>query len=446
MVTLAALALSLAGAALVPTSAISQDANGNSSRNVNKSPVDGRTTPKPRCEAAEIVVFCGMPGCNVLLNGAYKGVTDETGQLRFPVPANSTHTVLAYKSGHTTASDKVLLKCGGTKSLSLTIKPLTVTLKVRTNLPHCDIYLNTSANPVGKTDAGGVLEQQVVPSTVLVEARKKGYLSAIKTAYPVAGTGGEVTLVLTPLPASLNISTNVDRASVKVDTSTAVRITRNDRISVTPERHLITVEALGHVPKVFEINPAPDEAVNTSAVLERYPVAELIKQARQLYEQRVFADVITLCKYIFESDRNNATAHALTGVVRLVEHDYANAALHLTQALAGNETIMLAVRRHLRESFDFNRGHDNCKGILILSGTEVEFRAEQNPAENFKVPYNQIEVLAPRLKKETAVYLPTRVTISRGKKRDYNFFANEKELTAGNLPYLELLKLLLSRR
>jgi hypothetical protein len=84
--------------------------------------------------------------------------------------------------------------------------------------------------------------------------------------------------------------------------------------------------------------------------------------------------------------------------------------------------------------------------MLILSGSQVDFRAEQNPAENFRVPYNQIEVLAPRLKKETAVYLPTKVTISKGKKREYNFFAYEKEITAANLPFLELLKLLLSRR
>lgn len=426
--------------------ATSQDVNGNSPKNVNKPVSGGRTVPKPHCEAAEIVLSCGMPGCSVSLDGTYRGVTDQTGQLRLSATANTAHTVSAAKATFEGAEERVTLKCGASKILPLALKRLTVTLRVKTNLPGCDIYLNNSANPVGTSDAQGRFSYQVSPANVLVEARKKGYLSDMEAANLSAGASGEVALVLAPLPAALSISTNVEGAYARVDKGGAVRISRTEKISVTPEAHLITVEALGYVPSIFEINPAPDESVSRAVTLKRYAVAELLKQAQALYDQRAFADVFTLCNYVFESDQNNAAAHRLAGLAYLSEQNYENANLHLQQALAGNETVVFKIRRHARENFELNHGHESCEGTLLLNGSEVEYRAAHYSDENFKVGKDQIEVFAPQLKKGVALYLPTRVTISRGKKKDYNFFSFDRELTSANRGFLELLRMLLSRK
>lgn len=386
-----------------------------------------------------------MPGCNVSLDGSVRGITDETGQLRLTATPNTTHTVSATKANFESANDKVTLKCGASKIVPLTLKRITVTLKVKTNLPGCDIYLNTSPNAVGTTDAQGNLSYQMTPANVLVEARKRGYLSDIKAAN-LSGATGEVSLVLTPLPAALSILTNVEGAYAKVDQARAVRLSRTEKISVTPERHLITVEALGYAPEVVEINPAPDEAVSRAVTLKRYTDDALLKQAQARYDQRAFADVFTLCNYVFESNKNDPTAHRLVGMAYLSEQNYSAAKPHLEQALSGNETIVLRIRRHARESFELNRGHESCDGVLIMNGREVEYRAAHDSGENFKVANDQIEVLAPQLKKGVALYLPAKVTVSRGKKRDYNFFAFDKEITSANRPFLELLQLLLGRK
>ena len=433
------------GGAFLRLPAASQDANGNSPKNVNRPPPGGRPGPRPPCEAAEIIVSCGMPGCNVSLDGAVRGITDDTGQLRLSAAPNTIHSVSATKVNFGAANDKVTLKCGASKIVALTLKRITVTLKVKTNLPGCDIYLNNSPNPVGTTDAQGNLSYQVIPANVLVEARKRGYLSDIKAAN-LSGAIGEVYLVLTPLPAALNISTNVEGAYARVDQARAVAISRTEKISVTPERHVITVEALGYAPEVFEINPAADEVVTRAVKLKPYTADALLKQAQARYDQRAFADVFTLCNYVFESNKNDPTAHRLVGMAYLSEQNYAVANRHLEQALAGNETIVLRIRRHAGENFELNRGHESCDGVLILNGREVEYRAAHDSGENFKVANDQIEALLPQLKKGVALYLPAKVTVSRGKKRDYNFFAFDKEITSANRPFLELLRLLLSRK
>ena len=89
-----------------------------------------------------------------------------------------------------------------------------------------------------------------------------------------------------------------------------------DRVSLTPGRHQVTVEALGYSPATFEVNPAPDEKMTKTVTLERLPAAEMISRAEKLYSQRAYRDVLTLCKYVFELDGNNPPAHRLAGLLK----------------------------------------------------------------------------------------------------------------------------------
>lgn len=202
------------------------------------------------------------------------------------------------------------------------------------------------------------------------------------------------------------------------------------------------MDALGYSPATFEVNPVPDEKITKSITLERLPTAELISRAEKLYSQRAYRDVLTLCKYAFELDGNNPSAHRLAGLTYLAEQDFARAGAHLDRALAANETIRLQVRRHLRESFDLNKGHADCDGVLLLSKNEVEFQGLRDASENYKVPYGQVEITGIQLKKNVALYLGTKVT-PRGKKKEYNFYSFDNELSQAGRLFLNMLQLLL---
>lgn len=427
-----------------------QDANGNSTaggrgggRGESGGSKPPRPAPKPaRCGEGEITVKCSAPGCAVFLNGSSRGTTDPTGELRFSAPSG-THTVVASKPYHEDASAQVRLGCGEPGVVELRPRAKTVRLRVRTSLPECEIYVNGSAAPVGRSDAQGVFDFNVIPSPLLVEARKKGYLSKTQRAN-VSADGGvrEVSLTLEPIKASLTVRANVEGARVSVDGAAETQPAA-ERVLLPPGRRRVTVTALGYAPSTFEVTPGPDDKLTQPVALERLPAAELMSHAERLYAQRAFRDVLTLCGYALEADGNNPTAHRLAGLTYLAEQDFARAGPHLEKALAGGETVRLQVRRHPRESFDLNKGHNDCEAVLLLRKSEVEFQGLRDASENYKVPYEGVEVTGIQLKKNAALYLGARVAVARGRKKEYNFYSFDNELSQAGRPFLNLLQLLL---
>jgi hypothetical protein len=446
-------ALSCIFAALIVGPAFSpraeaQDAEGNSTKNERKKDGnkvrrgDGVTaTPHNKCEDGEIVVRCTVPGCVVTLDQKQTAAADAAGEARFRA-AKGRHTVVAAKPQHEAEAREVPLDCGKTETVELSPKPKAVSLRIRTSLPECDIYVNNSPSPVGKSDAKGVFEYRVIPSPLLVQARKKGYLSEMQRLTVSAGEAvREVAIALEPIKASLSVSANVEGARVSVDGGAEIKPAR-EKLLLTPGKHQITVDALGYVPVTFEVNPAPDEKIAKPLTLERLPVPELMSQAERLYELRAYRDVLTLSEYALESDAANGPAHRLAGLTHMIQQDYRSAGAHLEKALSANETVRLQVRRHPGETFDLTKGHNDCVAVLILNKSEVELQA-RNAAENFKVGYGQVELTGVQLKKNVALYLGTKVTATRGRRREYNFYSFDNELSQTGRPFLNMLQLLL---
>jgi hypothetical protein len=434
---------------LAPLAAM-QDANGNSTKKGEvKTGARTRTgdggvirTPK-KCDAGEIIVRCGMPGCVISVDDNQRGISDSTGELRVQVSGGATHTIAVSKPYYESAKMPLHLACGEATPIEMKPKAKLVALRIRTSLPECDIYLNNSPSPLGRSDAQGVFNYQVVPSMLLVEARKKGYLSQTQqvTVVPEGGTR-EIMLMLEPIKASLSIVSNVEGARARVDGGNETQ-PASERLFLVPGGHRITVVALGYAPNTFEVDPAPGEKITKPITLERLPVAEIMRQAEASFAQRAYADVLTLCGYIFEADADNAPAHRLIGQTYLAGQDYTRAGAHLEKALAANEIVRLQVRRHSHESFDLVKGHDMCEALLILNKSEVEFQGLRDISENFRVPYSQVEVTGIQLKKNTALYLGTKITIARGKKSEYDFYGFDKELSQTSRPFLEMLQRLL---
>ncbi len=420
-------------------------------------PRAGSPTPieKPMevCEDADLVVVCGMPGCEITLEGREstrakfrplgKRITDDLGGFTFQVPGEQWYRVNVSKPGYEPFPPETRrVDCDEQKEMKVALKARPVTLRIRTQPVECDIYLEREQQPAGKSDASGLFSYLLAKPTLLIEARKKGYLSDTKTVLLAPElASSEIVLSLEPISANLLLSSNVPNARFTINDQKISRSVQ-EKIPLAPGRHNISVEALGYTPANFEITVTPEEAVSRQITLERMSIASLRSQATTLFARRAYDDVLKLAQFMREADATNGGAHLLIGMVHIERANFAAAQSHLDQALSGGETVSLQVRRHAGEKFESTKGHDLCEAKLILSKSELEFKSDRNPAENFKVPYNQVQIVGLQLKNRIALYLGTKVNVA-GKRRDYNFYSFDRELSQSGKPYLEMIQRLL---
>lgn len=369
--------------------------------------------------------------------------TDDLGGFTFQVLGEQHYNVKVTKPGYEPFAKEVgRIDCAAQEELKASLLAKPVTLRVRTDPPESEIYLEGQKQPFGKSDAKGLFSYLLSKPTLLIEARRQGYLSATKTIFLAPEVGAkEILLSLEPIKATLRIVSNVETARVSLDTDQTSRLV-TEKIPLSPGRHTITVKALGYAPAEFEVSVKPEETVTKDLKLERLPINALQEQAATFFSKRAYDDVVKLAQYMLEADATNAAANRLLGLVYLERADLGNAQSRFEKALAGGETVVLPVRRHPGEKFETNKGHDACDAQLILSKSELEFKSTRNPAENFRVPYAQVQITGLQVKNSVASYLKTKVTVN-GKNRDYNFYSFDRELSQAGKPYLEMVQRLM---
>lgn len=396
------------------------------------------------CEGAAVLVRCGgIQGCEVKVDGRMLGLTNDRGELLIEGVTKGTHNFAISKQGYNPDSRQLKLDCGASETASLSLRINPVRLRIRTSPAEAEVFTGDPPVSAGRSDARGIFEYTATTPRLLVTARKPGYLddnSPVNVSPDSAQR--EIVLTLKPIPARLSLTTNVEGARARVDGGDAARPLTAEPISLAPGAHRVEVDALGYAPASLEFTAAPDETLKRSVTLERLPVAELVARAEAAFRASAYEDALTLCGYALESDPSAPAAHRIKGMVYLVRQDYAKAEPHLASALAGGETIELHVRRHTRESFDPQKGHEACEGFLYLGKSDIEYRGRQVTGENFKVPYAQVQVIGVQLKKNVAAYLGTKIS-NGGRKQDYNFYSFDREITAAGRPYLEMIQRLL---
>ncbi len=408
---------------------------------------DSTPDPPPEeikpCEAAEVLVRCGLPGCEVRVDGKLRGLTNDEGELRVEPVERGSRTIAVSKQGYEGDSRSFKLACGASETANLSLKIHPVRLRFRTTPPEAEVFFGDPPAAAGRSDAQGLFEYTAHTPRLLVTARKAGYLDDNRrvNVSPDAASR-EVVLTLKAIPAQLSLAANVAGARVRVDKEPPRPLT-SEPVMLAPGPHRVEVDALGYAPSAFEVTTVPGEVLKRPVALERLGVSELTAQAEAALSERAYENALTLCAYVFEKDAGHSAANRVAGLVYVARQDYARAEPHLARALAGGETVELRVRRHPRESFDLLKGHDACEGLLLFGKTEIEYRGRQVATENFKVPYAQAQVAGVLLKKSVAVYLATKVSDARGKKQDYNFYSFDRELTAAGRAYLELIQRLL---
>jgi hypothetical protein len=379
----------------------------------------------------------------VTVDGKLRGLTNDSGELLVEGVPRGTRTIAINKQGYNGDARQITLGCGVSETANLSLKIHPVRLRIRTNPPEVEVLVGDPPVLVGRSDAQGVFEYVANTPRLLVTARRSGYLDDNSPVnVDPAAAHQEVALTLKPIPAKLSIAANVAGTRVRVDKDEPRPLT-GEPILLAPGPHHVEVDALGYVPSALDLTNAPGETLNKTLTLERLPVADLIARAEAALRANAFEDVLTLCRYALESDASAPAAHRLEGMVFVARQDYASAEPHLARALAGGEMVELHVRRHSRENFDMLKGHDICEGLLMISRDGIEYRGSQVTAENFKVPYTQVQIIGVQLKKNVAVYLSTKISDARGKKQDYNFYSFDRELTGAGRPYLEMIQSLM---
>jgi hypothetical protein len=409
--------------------------------------------PASVCEDSDLVVVCGMRGCEISLEGSdskrgrfrqlSKMVTDDLGGYTFQVIGNQFYRVTVTKPGYELFGPEIKkVDCDDQQELKAPLRAKPVTLRIRTQPAESDIYFEGQKQAIGKSDSSGLFTYLLNKPTLLIEARKKGYLSDTRTVLLAPEWASrEVVLSLSAISATLQLTSNVQNARVTIDNSAQSKSV-SERILLPHGQHSISVEALGYVPAKFDLSVRPEESVARQITLERLPLASLQIQAESLFLNRAYDDVLKLAQFMFEADAASPAAHRLVGLVHVERAEFANAQSHLEKALAGSEPVALRIRRHTAEKFELNKGHELCEAQLTLGKSDLEFRSTRNLAENFKVSYDQVQLGSIQLKSSTAAYLSTKVTVN-GKRRDYNFYSFDRELSALGKPYLEMVQRLL---
>lgn len=396
---------------------------------------------EPACEDSDLIVVCGMPGCEITLDGKDRHVTSDLGGFTFQVPGNHGYTVRVTKPGYDPYEDKKYLKCHDYGEVPVRLIGKPVTLRIRTVPTECDIYLDGQKQPKG-SDAQGLFSYLLRNQNVLLEARKPKYLSKTRSiALAPELANGEIVLQLEPLPSKLYLTSNVSDARVTLDNQTNARPLA-ERLLLAPGPHSLTVQALGYAPVKLELMVNPDDSINKEVKLERLPLESLLQQAAVALKDQRYNDALKLCQYVFEIDPTSSAGHRLAGQVYLERADFGNAGSHFAKALAGGESITLRVRRHVGEKFDLNKGHDLCEARLVLGKSDVDFQGSRVTTENFKVPYDQIQIIGLQLKSNRASYLGTKVNVG-GKRHDFNVYSYDSELSQTGKPYLEMIQGLL---
>lgn len=389
------------------------------------------------CSSASLSVSCGMPGCEISIDGGSPTVIDETG--RFPLSPEK-HEIKIQKAGYAPQLVTREISCQSQNHVSVSLVKLQPNIRIRTQPAEAEVLIN--GKTAGKSDASGVLAYIATSPRLLIEAHKSGHLPANATvSVDFAEPNPEVLLVLKPLPARIDFNVDVPEAKVLIDDQNYQPIT--GPLEIPPGKHRITIEALGYSPVTFAIDLAPDSVEKRNVSLKRLSAAELRELAERRYRERAYQEVLRLTQFALEVDPHEPTANRLAGLAFLALRNYQQAEIYLAKGLAGQEIIELPVRRHARESFDSRKPHDSCEASLRFSKNEIEFRGKQYTLDNFKVSYSQVRVLGLLLKNNSAVYLATKVTDASGKTREFNFYSNENELSQAGRPYLEMLQRLM---
>ena len=152
---------------------------GNTNSGGNDAAADTRAAdePSPPCEAVEVLVRRGVPGCEVKVDGLLRGLTNDKGELLVEGIAHGTRRIAISKQGYEGDKRDFKFTCNTRETANLNLRIQPVKLRIRTDPPGAEVLVNDPPASAGRTGAEGTLEYVATTPALLLQARRAGYLS-----------------------------------------------------------------------------------------------------------------------------------------------------------------------------------------------------------------------------------------------------------------------------
>lgn len=245
-------------------------------------------------------------------------------------------------------------------------------------------------------DDGSFYKSDLKPGKYAFRITLSGHNPATQTITLKAGSNESVQMPLEALKGSLNITTDVEGATIVIEGFNPFQ----DKVVSLPINagdYQITVSKKGYKRSSQSENIAPGQTKNIRIRLEKITVQELLAEAQQSYSSRNHQNVITLCEQALELEPNNARAHFFIGLSLYVLKDYKRSIDHLVPAISSGGVLRLPFGHRRRQLF-----HEWLEfGELELTQTTLAFKAKDNKTAetsvtkplDIKVDYSKITKL-----------------------------------------------------
>jgi hypothetical protein len=142
----------------------------------------------------------------------------------------------------------------------LTVKTDSAVLRILTNPPDAEVYLD--GKKAGTTADGSLILQDLKPGTAKVLLRKNGYADSQKDLALIAGRAIDHVVNLSPMPATLALTTNAPGAEVWIDNSPRGRTDASGNLTLSdlpPDSRAIRITKDGYQEKTDLLNLRPGE-------------------------------------------------------------------------------------------------------------------------------------------------------------------------------------------
>jgi len=282
---------------------------------------------------------------------------------------------------------------------------------------------------------GSLYISSLKPARYTVKISLNGYRAAIQTVTLKAGSGESLQMPLVAFPGILNITTNIQGATIEIEGVGTPYSNEVRSLSLDAGNYQITAWKTGYKSATQNEYIAPGQTKNIQIFLDQINIPKLLDEADQSYSSSNFQNAIALCNEVLAIEPTNARANLRIGLSLYALKEYDGSFEYLVYAISIGETLRLPFgRRRLKGPY----GETLEFGDLELTQNTIAFynKGERRVEDmsgtgqlDFKVPYSKITELKMENGYDGSWRLATKVLLpnKKGKKdkedkNDFHFY------------------------
>jgi tetratricopeptide (TPR) repeat protein len=262
-------------------------------------------------------------------------------------------------------------------------------LTVHVNLPHSTVEFD--GKDMGPTDEHGYMNLPPATNgqhTLIV--RKSGYYDYRQVVELASGLNGTLEVTLPPRPGRLSVMPNLPGASISVAGVGSYNGSA-EGVELAPGSYRVSVTKLGYAALEQNVTIEPGMSRNLTITLTRLSPGELMSLAESEFQAGRYEQTITLSEMALADMPSHPRLMMLLGLSYFRLNNLPASLNYLQQTLMLGQSLTLNVK-HFHK---LKKGEGFCQGQLLLRRGAIEFRSDENPSENFVVPFNKVVGMRP---------------------------------------------------